>query len=63
MTDERISVSAVSLESAEAYIQAAVRALGTTMSIQTNSAKADLARALACLNEAKMSDEEVREAH
>lgn len=69
MADERIDVSGVSLESAEAYVRAAKTALDNVYATSTFgrhkllSAKNDLGRALECLAESKMSDEEVREAH
>ena len=70
MIDERISVSAVSLESLEAYIKAAQKTIETAATLPAHAAALklrfannDLNRALECLTEAKMTDEEVRETH
>jgi hypothetical protein len=67
MADERISVSAVSLQSAEGYINAVIRRMQNAPGFggfpRDMTLENDLKRALECLAEARMTDEEVRDKH
>jgi hypothetical protein len=57
MIGERISVSKISLESAEAYIRAALKCCPNQVPM---TLAGDLHRALECIKESRMTEEEVR---
>lgn len=72
MVDKRIEVSEESLNSVQAYIEAAKTSLARALDTERHStssrvrskiwsAEQDLKRAEACLEEARMTDEELRD--